>query len=383
MKLKLTAAASFFAAVMIALTAYFIISGRNSSDRDARGEQAVTVSEISRLYQSGRNEEADALTEELRQELIETSDKSRSENMAYVYCGVSLAVIAAVFCYVYFAVLRPFDKMKRFAEEIARGNFELPLNYERSNYFGSFTWAFDSMRREITKARRCEREAIENNKTVIATLSHDIKTPIASIRVYAEALEANLDSGAEKRQKYISVLMRKCDEVANLTNDLFLHSLADLDKLKMNPEPLELTGFLSDVIDELSGEQGDIRFQKPEESITVNGDRSRLAQLCGNLVNNARKYAKTAIDISVVREGEDAVISFRDYGKGIPDEDMPFITDKFYRGHNCGSEQGSGLGLYIAGYICTQLGGELRLKNCEDGGLLAEVRLPAQKQGER
>ncbi|MBR1392702.1 MAG: HAMP domain-containing histidine kinase [Ruminococcus sp.] len=381
MKLKLTAAASFFAAVMIALTAYFIISGRNSSDRDARGEQAVTVSEISRLYQSGRNEEADALTEELRQELIETSDKSRSENMAYVYCGVSLAVIAAVFCYVYFAVLRPFDKMKRFAEEIARGNFELPLNYERSNYFGSFTWAFDSMRREITKARRCEREAIENNKTVIATLSHDIKTPIASIRVYAEALEANLDSGAEKRQKYISVLMRKCDEVANLTNDLFLHSLADLDKLKMNPEPLELTGFLSDVIDELSGEQGDIRFQKPEESITVNGDRSRLAQLCGNLVNNARKYAKTAIDISVVREGEDAVISFRDYGKGIPDEDMPFITDKFYRGHNCGSEQGSGLGLYIAGYICTQLGGELRLKNCEDGGLLAEVRLSAQKQG--
>lgn len=379
MKLKLTAAAGFFAAVMIAITAYFIISGRNSSDRDTRGEQAVTVSEISRLYQSGRVDEADALTEELRQELIETSDKSRSESMAYVYCGVSLAVIAAVFCYIYFAVLRPFDKMKRFTEEIARGNFDLPLNYERSNYFGSFTWAFDSMRREITKARRCEREAIENNKTVIATLSHDIKTPIASIRVYAEALEANLDSGAEKRQKYISVLMRKCDEVANLTNDLFLHSLADLDKLRMNPEPLELTGFLDNVIDELSGEQGDIRFTKPEESIIVNGDRSRLAQLCGNLVNNARKYAKTVIDISVVREGEEAVISFRDHGEGIPDEDMPFITDKFYRGHNCGSEQGSGLGLYIAGYICSQLGGELRLRNCEDGGLLAEVRLPTAK----
>ena len=81
------------------------------------------------------------------------------------------------------------------------------------------------MRKEITKARSCEREAIENNKTVIATLSHDIKTPIASIRAYAEGLEANLDSTYEKRMKYLSILMRKCDEVSKLTNDLFLHSL--------------------------------------------------------------------------------------------------------------------------------------------------------------
>lgn len=80
--------------------------------------------------------------------------------------------------YIYFAVLRPFDKLKGFAENIAQGNFDVPLKYERSNYFGKFTWAFDSMRNEITKSRQCEKEAVENNKTVIATLSHDIKTPI-------------------------------------------------------------------------------------------------------------------------------------------------------------------------------------------------------------
>ena len=130
-------------------------------------------------------------------------------------------------------ILLPFDKMEIFAGKIAQGNFDFPLNFERSNYFGAFTWAFDSMRKEITKARSCEREAIENNKTVIATLSHDIKTPIASIRAYAEGLEANLDSTYEKRMKYLSILMRKCDEVSKLTNDLFLHSLADLDKLKI------------------------------------------------------------------------------------------------------------------------------------------------------
>ena len=96
--------------------------------------------------------------------------------------------------YVYFAILRPFEKMKAFAGKIARGDFEDSLRYERSNYFGEFTWAFDSMRTEIIKARACEKEAIENNKTVIATLSHDIKTPIASIRAYTEGLEANMDT---------------------------------------------------------------------------------------------------------------------------------------------------------------------------------------------
>lgn len=77
-------------------------------------------------------------------------------------------------------------KIAGFAENIAQGNFDVPLKYERCNYFGAFTWAFDSMRKEIIKARAAEREAVENNKTVIATLSHDIKTPVASIRAYAE-----------------------------------------------------------------------------------------------------------------------------------------------------------------------------------------------------
>lgn len=89
----------------------------------------------------------------------------------------------------------------------------MPLNYERSNYFGEFTWAFDSMRREITKARSCEREATENNKTVIATLSHDIKTPISSIRAYAEGLEANLDNTPENAQiiyQLLCVNVMKC-----------------------------------------------------------------------------------------------------------------------------------------------------------------------------
>ena len=154
--------------------------------------------------------------------------------------------------------------MKQFAGEVAKGNFDVPLEYERSNYFGDFTWAFDSMRKEITKARLNEKEAIENNKTVIATLSHDIKTPISSIRAYAEGLEANLDTTPEKRAKYLKILIRKCDEVTKLTNDLFLHALSDLDKLKINTEQFKICSFMKKAISEIGAEQNDVNFLIPE-----------------------------------------------------------------------------------------------------------------------
>lgn len=259
--------------------------------------------------------------------------------------------LVIVFGYVYVSILRPFDKLKKFAGIIAQGDFSVPLNYERSNYFGDFTWAFDSMRREITKARSCEREAIENNKTVIATLSHDIKTPIASIRAYAEGLEANLCSTPERREKYLRILMRKCDEVSKLTNDLFLHSISDLDKLKISPEEFELCEFLKTIVSEIAVEQKDIILNIPNMEVIVFADKNRMVQITENLINNARKYAKSNIDITLSCSKGYTDICFRDYGTGIPNEDMPFIFYKFYRGKNCGKEQGSGLGLYIVKYI--------------------------------
>jgi signal transduction histidine kinase len=298
-----------------------------------------------------------------------------------VMCTLTIIFMAMVFLYVYINILRPFDKMKDYASEVAKGNFDLPLNYERSNYFGAFTWAFDSMRKEITRSRMAEREAIENNKTVIATLSHDIKTPITSIRAYAEGLEENLDTSQERRSRYLEVLMRKCDEVTELTNDLFLHSLSDLNMLQMQPEEFELVPFLKQSISEIAAEREDVLFRKPDISPVVYVDKKRINQIVENLINNSRKYAKTNIIVSITQSNDIVSIHFRDKGPGIPDEDMPFITDKFYRGKNVGDENGSGLGLYIVRYIAEQSGGSLELINHTSGeeGLEAVVSLPIKK----
>ena len=366
-----------FSVLLIIATVLLSYGKVMESPQDIRSEQLLDTNEISELIKKGdidlAQEKLEIYQDSLRQSPLE-------ESIGYsgvIMCALTIFFMAMVFLYVYINILRPFDKMKDFASEIAKGNFDVPLDYERSNYFGAFTWAFDSMRKEITRARTAEHEAIENNKTVIATLSHDIKTPITSIRAYAEGLEASLDKSPERRQRYLEVLMRKCDEVTNLTNDLFLHSLSDMGKIEIRPESFELVSYIEQLVSELTAERGDVAFRKPDFSSIVSLDKKRTSQIVENLINNSRKYAKTDITISMNKTGDsdDIQIHFLDKGTGIPDEDMPFIRDKFYRGRNAGDEGGSGLGLYIVDYIVRQSGGTLELIN-RNPGLEAIVTLP-------
>lgn len=367
----------FFSVLLIIATVLLSFSKLMESPQDIRSEQILDTNEISELIKKGDIELAQEKLEIFQDNLRQSPVERSGGYSGAIMCALTIFFMAMVFLYVYINILRPFDKMKDFASEIAKGNFDVPLNYERSNYFGAFTWAFDSMRKEITRARTAEHEAVENNKTVIATLSHDIKTPITSIRAYAEGLEASLDKSPERRQRYLEVLMRKCDEVTELTNDLFLHSLSDMGKIEIKPESFELVAFMEQLVIELSAERGDVHFRKPDFNSIVSLDKKRISQIVENLINNSRKYAKTDITISMNKTGDsdDVQIHFLDKGTGIPDEDMPFIRDKFYRGKNAGDEGGSGLGLYIVDYIVRQSGGTLELIN-RNPGLEVIVTLP-------
>lgn len=282
-----------------------------------------------------------------------------------------IIMILSLLVFIYVRILRPFDELKEYATEISKGNLDVSLKMGKGNYFGDFTWAFDNMRKEIIKSRTAEKNAIENNKTVIATLSHDIKTPMASIRAYAEAFEANMDSTPEKRQKYLTVLMEKCDEVSKLTNDLFIHSISEMNKLDVNKESFDIIEFLDKDVRGLfvSEDEVDIIFPESDDeskAILVNADKKRLLQIIENLKSNSEKYAKTKVEISL--ENTDGVkLHFRDFGPGIPDEEMPFITGKFYRGKNVGDENGSGLGLYIVDELVGRMDGSLKLYNRDPG----------------
>lgn len=361
-------AALVFILILGAVTA-LTTAGFQREQKDC-GELTVMANEIERLIEIGETDEAKNRAGELRAALSEFSAREEKNNpyllAVLLEFGASAVIVAAAFIYIGLRIIRPFEKLTDFAEHIAGGDFDLPLNYERANYFGKFTWAFDCMRREISTARACEKEAIENNKTVIASLSHDIKTPVASIRAYAEGLEAGYGDNPEKRAKYLGVIMRKCDEVAALTNDMLLHSVSDMDKLRINPTEFELCGFIRETIPELSV-KNNVILKLPSYHIHINADKSRIMQVFENIIANGAKYAKTDVLITAHKTERGAEITFRDFGKGVPEEEIPFLFDKFYRGSRIEKENGAGLGLYIVKYVITRSGGEVYAENLPDG----------------
>ena len=362
---------------------------REQAVRQEAEENPVKLNEVKQLIADGKNDEAIENLDEIIESYDDAEDtKSRVVLLTWIFVIINILSVVIILVYINIRILKPFEDMKEYASKISAGDLDTTLKMDRGNYFGAFTWAFDNMRREIIKSRRAEKEAIENNKTVIATLSHDIKTPMASIRAYAEAFEANMDTTPEKRQKYLSIMMQKCDEVSKLTNDLFLHSISEMDRLEVSSDKLDLVEFLEKDVRELFTEESEYKIVLPEgvkEGIYINADRSRFLQIIENMKSNAEKYAKTPVEIKLevntvkgsnVEETSevssddkdyDIRLHFRDFGPGIPDEEIPFITGKFYRGKNVGNENGSGLGLYIVKELIDRMGAKLLILNSDPG----------------
>lgn len=365
------------------------IYDREEAVRQEAEENPVKLNEVKQLIADGKSDEAIETLDEIIESYDDAEDtKSRVVLLTWIFVIINILSVVIILVYINIRILKPFEDMKEYASKISAGDLDTTLKMDRGNYFGAFTWAFDNMRREIVKSRRAEKEAIENNKTVIATLSHDIKTPMASIRAYAEAFEANMDTTPEKRQKYLSIMMQKCDEVSKLTNDLFLHSISEMDRLEVSSDNLDLVEFLEKDVRELFTEESEYKIFLPEgvkEGIYINADRSRLLQIIENMKSNSEKYAKTPVEIKLevntvndsnVEETSDASsddkdydirLHFRDFGPGIPDEEIPFITGKFYRGKNVGNENGSGLGLYIVKELIDRMGAKLLILNSDPG----------------
>lgn len=369
------------ALLLLTVTLFYALYGigyaKESSADQTRRDAILALNEIEKLTETDGVSPAKAQIAALKNSVEQTkeaTDKNLRNALVAMY-AICILTLALSFLYLFRTVINPFQKLEDYAGELARGNFDAALRYERRNPFGAFTWAFDHMRVEIERAREGERQAIENHKTVIATLSHDIKTPIASVRAYTEALAAGMDTSAERRARYASVILKKCDEVTALTNDLFLHSLSDMDKLQIQCEPARLDLLLRESLTEQAAEQTtgkkSITLAEPLPPVIVSVDAKRFRQAVGNILANSEKYAPQAdihIWIEIPKDGPvkpeyRCALHIRDNGPGVSPEDFPFLFDKFYRGKNAGTHAGAGLGLYIVKYVMRQMGGDAVIAN--------------------
>lgn len=276
--------------------------------------------------------------------------------------GIQLIALIIYYIVLYKKILEPFNKMKDFAIRVSNGNLDYPLEMDRKNNFGAFTEAFDIMRSEIKKARIAEKKTIEDKKELVAKLSHDIKTPIASIKSSSELGLAI--SNDEKTKEYFKSINQKSDQINILVTNLFNSTLEELEELNINPIELK-SNIIKELIDNADYLNRNNEYSVPKCKIF--GDRLRLQQVFDNIFANSYKYANTKIETKIFIENEYLVVSIKDFGNTINDEEMPLLTEKFKRGTNTGSVEGAGLGLYISKELLKKMNGSLEIKNDNPG----------------
>ncbi len=278
--------------------------------------------------------------------------------MILSYACVLLAgyVLMGIIFYYY---IRPFRKLKSFAAEVAKGNLKVPLEMSKGNYFGIFTESFDIMREELQKAKDNEYRANVSKKELVAELSHDMKTPIAIIKATCDVLKAkNLrqDQGnpSDMLEK-LGMIEQKADMIDQLISNMFHATLEEMENLKVEPEE-QLSTSIVTMFDELKY-YGTINVLNAIPECLVYMDTLRLKQVIDNIVNNSYKYAGTQIDVSFKNQAEGIIVEIRDYGDGVSEEELPMVTEKFYRGKNGKGKSGTGLGLFLVKYFMENMRG--------------------------
>lgn len=276
--------------------------------------------------------------------------------------GIFMIISFLYILYIYRTLLKPFQQLQNFAANVARGNLDIPLNMDKNNYFGAFTESFDLLRVELEAARQREYESNRSKKELVATLSHDIKTPVASIKAVSELML--MQARDDKVIKQVNVLYSKAEQIDFLVTNMFHATLEELQQLK-----LTVTEVLSDVLVELIENVNDdhqIDYEPIPQCIILI-DQVRMQQVIDNIVSNSYKYAGTKVMItSEINQGY-LVLQFKDFGLGTNEDELPLLFNKYYRGQNVEGKNGSGLGLYISKYFMENMDGQISCYNREDG----------------
>lgn len=280
-------------------------------------------------------------------------------------------------------ILIPFKNMKDFAAKVAQGKLDEPLEMDRDNMFGAFSESFDIMREELAQSKEREVELQKKERELVASLSHDLKTPVTGIKLAAELMQMRLsvksDSQTETAEfirftrKEIETLNedaeginKKAEQIDALLADLFTSTLDDLGEFKVYCRDEE-SNVLAEIVKDTDAKNLTVMSEIP--AVIIHIDKKRMAQVIGNIISNSYKYANTKIDIRFEVSGKYLEMQMKDYGPGVPTAELDLITNKFYRGKDWQDtdKDGHGLGLYIAKSLMNKMGGDLIVESDGEG----------------
>lgn len=303
-----------------------------------------------------------------------TDSEPHSSGRAFVLMNVFLAAFAAavigILLYIRRSIIKPFNEISELPEKLSKGNLTIPLKEKKSRYFGRFIWGLDMLRQELEQSRQRELEYARNEKTFLLSLSHDIKTPLAAIKLYAKALSKGIYTTADKQRSAADSIDGKADEIEGIVKELSANLSSDF----MDFDVRSGEFYLSEVIDEIEDYYTDklsvtgteFGIEKYSDCM-LSGDPDRLVEVLQNIMENAVKYGDgKSITVSFSEEEDCRLITVANTGCTLPEEELPHIFDSFWRGSNTGSQSGSGLGLYICRRLMALMNGDIYADTASD-----------------
>ena len=287
--------------------------------------------------------------------------------------------------HVFRSITTPLDTLVYGVHQIRDGNLDYRIEYGGKDEFAQVVSDFNEIAQRLLEMVNARQKDDESRRELIAGISHDLRTPLTSIKAYVEGLEKGVATNPQMEKMYLDTIKSKADDLDHIVTQLFQFSKLDVGEYPFHMEQLEMGELIRDYTARVQLEYNDkgmsIELAECASHLLVEVDAVQLKNVFTNLLENARKYGKQqdgVVHISCSKDGNYAKLSFADNGPGVSPETVDRMFDLFYRNDKARTNpsQGSGLGLAIAKKIVERFGGSIQARNSEEGGLCVEIKLP-------
>ncbi|MFP3155012.1 ATP-binding protein [Lachnospiraceae bacterium ZAX-1] len=287
--------------------------------------------------------------------------------------------------FVFQSIITPIDTLVSGVHQIRDGNLQYQIEYDRKDEFAGICSDFNEMARRLSDFVEQRQKDEANRKELIAGISHDLRTPLTSIKAYVEGLEKGVASTSKIQKKYLDTIKDKSAELERIINQLFIFSKIDIGEFPFSFEKTDTSGELRRLIDGVRDEYEknglSISFSASKQPMYVDADIQQFRNAVTNIIENSLKYKTDGhgkLDIWAYTDSDSVTIEFTDNGPGVLSTELDSLFDVFYRGDKSrtGDKSGSGLGLAITSKILERMGGGIRAKNATEGGLKITITLP-------
>lgn len=301
-----------------------------------------------------------------------------AEEIIAIIITVLMLTVMLLMLWIYQTVMRPLDKMQKATRNITEGNLDFVIEPETDDEFGQLFRDFEDMRKRLKMSAEEKIQFDKENKELISNISHDLKTPVTTIKGYAEGILDGVADTPEKVDKYVRTIYNKANEMNTLINELTLYSKIDTNRIPYNFNTISVNAYFDDCAEELSMELESKNvefgyFNYVEGDVKIIADAEQIKRVIHNIVNNSVKYMdkpKPLINLRIKDVGDFIQIELEDNGKGIAVKDLPKIFERFYRtdASRNSSKGGSGIGLSIVKKIVEEHGGKIWANSREGTG---------------